>query len=340
MELRVGNKYKLIRKIGGGSFGDIYLGVNITSGEEFAVKLEPVKTKHPQLFYEYKLYKVFQGGVGIPQAYWFGVEGEYNIMVMDLMGPSLEDLFLFCNQRFSLKTVLMLGDQMIRRIEYLHTKNFIHRDVKPDNFLMGCGARSCQVYCIDYGLAKKYRDGKTHQHIPYRENKSLTGTARYASVNTHLGIEQSRRDDLEAIGYVLVYFLKGSLPWQGLRADNKKMKYEKISEKKLSTTVEELCAGLPEEFVTFISYCKGLHFEAKPDYAYLRKILRSLFVREGYKYDGVYDWTLMKSSAAAGPASGSATTLTTTTAAGPQQQQQQQQVQGAGMLQGGIIQVK
>ena len=124
------------------------------------MKLEPVKTKHPQLFYEYKLYKVFQGGVGIPQAYWFGVEGEYNIMVMDLMGPSLEDLFLFCNQRFSLKTVLMLGDQMIRRIEYLHSKNFIHRDVKPDNFLMGCGSRSCQVYCIDYGLAKKYRDGK------------------------------------------------------------------------------------------------------------------------------------------------------------------------------------
>ena len=137
-------------------------------------------------------------------------------------------------------------------------------------------------------------------------------------MNTHLGIEQSRRDDLEAIGYVLVYFLKGSLPWQGLRADNKKMKYEKISEKKLSTTVEELCSGLPGEFVTFISYCKGLHFEAKPDYAYLRKLLRSLFVREGYKYDGVYDWTLMKSSAAAAAtaAGGGAVPGTTTTAAG------------------------
>ncbi|XP_012590191.1 PREDICTED: casein kinase I isoform delta [Condylura cristata] len=192
MELRVGNRYRLGRKIGSGSFGDIYLGTDIAAGEEVAIKLECVKTKHPQLHIESKIYKMMQGGVGIPTIRWCGAEGDYNVMVMELLGPSLEDLFNFCSRKFSLKTVLLLADQMISRIEYIHSKNFIHRDVKPDNFLMGLGKKGNLVYIIDFGLAKKYRDARTHQHIPYRENKNLTGTARYASVNTHLGIGEPR----------------------------------------------------------------------------------------------------------------------------------------------------
>jgi len=293
MELRVGGKYRLGRKIGSGSFGDIYIGTNVQSGEEVAIKLESIKSKHPQLLYESKLYKILAGGVGVPNVHWYGVEGDYNIMVIDLLGPSLEDLFSFCNRKFALKTVLMLADQMINRIEYVHAKNFIHRDIKPDNYLIGLGKKANQVHIIDFGLAKKYRDPKTQQHIIYREGKSMTGTARYASVNTHLGIEQSRRDDLEAIGYVLMYFNRGSLPWQGLKANAKKEKYEKIMEKKMSTPVEVLCNNFAGEFVTYLNYCRSLRFEDRPDYAYLRRLLKDLFFREGYQYDFVFDWTIL-----------------------------------------------
>jgi len=293
MELRVGGKFRLGRKIGSGSFGDIYIGTHVQTGEEVAIKLESIKSKHPQLLYESKLYKILAGGVGVPNVHWYGVEGDYNVMVIDLLGPSLEDLFSFCSRKSSIKTVLMLADQMINRVEYVHAKNFIHRDIKPDNFLIGLGKKANQVHIIDFGLAKKYRDPKTQQHIPYRENKNLTGTARYASVNTHLGIEQSRRDDLEAVGYVLMYFSRGTLPWQGLKANSKKEKYEKIMEKKMSTSVEVLCKHFPSELATYLNYCRSLRFEDRPDYAYLRRLLKDLFFREGYQYDFVFDWTIL-----------------------------------------------
>lgn len=296
-EFVVGGRYKLIRKIGSGSFGDIYLALNLTNGEEVAVKLEATRARHPQLLYESKVYRLLQGGVGIPHVRWFGQEKDYNVLVLDLLGPSLEDLFNFCSRRFTMKTVLMLADQMIGRIEYVQNKNFIHRDIKPDNFLMGIGRHCNKVYLIDFGLAKKYRENHTKQHIPYREDKNLTGTARYASINAHLGIEQARRDDMESLGYVLMYFNRTSLPWQGLRAATKKQKYDKISEKKMTTPIEALCKGFPAEFAMYLNYCRGLRFEEMPDYMYLRQLFRILFRTLNHQYDYVFDWSMLKQKA-------------------------------------------
>ncbi|XP_048423159.1 casein kinase 1-like protein 3 isoform X2 [Pyrus x bretschneideri] len=294
MERVIGGKYKLGRKIGSGSFGEIFLATHTETFEIVAVKIENSKTKHPQLLYEAKLYKILQGGSGIPNIKWSGINGEDNVLVLDLLGPSLEDLFVYCGRKFSLKTVLMLADQMITRIEFAHSKGFLHRDIKPDNFLMGLGRKANQVYIIDFGLAKRYRDATTNRHIPYRENKNLTGTARYASCNTHLGIEQSRRDDLESLGYVLLYFLRGSLPWQGLKAATKKQKYDKICEKKLSTPIEVLCKSHPVEFASYFHYCHSLTFDQRPDYGFLKRLFRDLFSREGYEFDYVFDWTIIK----------------------------------------------
>jgi serine/threonine protein kinase len=166
-------------------------------------------------------------------------------MVMEYLGSSLEDLFAHSKKHFSLKTTLMLAGQMIGRLEYIHSRQYLHRDIKPDNFAMGRGQKASLVYLIDFGLARRYKNLETGQHIAYKEGKSLTGTARYASIRTHMGIEQSRRDDIEGLLYVLIYFLKGELPWQRLKTKNKEKKYKKIMELKQNTHIETLCEGLP-----------------------------------------------------------------------------------------------
>ncbi|KAF2840580.1 kinase-like protein [Patellaria atrata CBS 101060] len=288
----VGVHYRVGKKIGEGSFGVIFEGTNLLNNQQVAIKFEPRKSDAPQLRDEYRTYKILVGCPGIPNVYYFGQEGLHNILVIDLLGPSLEDLFDHCNRRFSIKTVVMVAKQMLSRVQTIHEKNLIYRDIKPDNFLIGRpGTKSANViHVVDFGMAKQYRDPKTKQHIPYRERKSLSGTARYMSINTHLGREQSRRDDLEALGHVFMYFLRGGLPWQGLKAATNKQKYEKIGEKKQTTAIKDLCDGFPEQFNQYLSYVRNLGFEDTPDYDYLRELFTQALKATGEVEDGEYDW--------------------------------------------------
>ncbi|KAF1820292.1 kinase-like protein [Dissoconium aciculare CBS 342.82] len=288
----VGVHYRVGKKIGEGSFGVIFEGTNLLNSTQVAIKFEPRKTDAPQLRDEYRTYKILVGCPGIPNVYYFGQEGLHNILVIDLLGPSLEDLFDHCGRRFSIKTVVMLAKQMLSRVQTIHEKNLIYRDIKPDNFLIGRPNTKLQnvVHVVDFGMAKQYRDPKTKQHIPYRERKSLSGTARYMSINTHLGREQSRRDDLEALGHVFMYFLRGGLPWQGLKAATNKQKYEKIGDKKQTTAIKDLCEGFPEEFNKYLSYVRNMGFEDTPDYDHLRDLFTRALQQTGEVEDGEYDW--------------------------------------------------
>ncbi|PHH84180.1 hypothetical protein CDD83_2355 [Cordyceps sp. RAO-2017] len=288
----VGVHYRVGKKIGEGSFGVIFEGTNLLNNQQVAIKFEPRKSDAPQLRDEYRTYKILVGCPGIPNVYYFGQEGLHNILVIDLLGPSLEDLFDHCGRRFTIKTVVMVAKQMLSRVQTIHEKNLIYRDIKPDNFLIGRpGTKASNViHVVDFGMAKQYRDPKTKQHIPYRERKSLSGTARYMSINTHLGREQSRRDDLEALGHVFLYFLRGGLPWQGLKAATNKQKYEKIGEKKQTTAIKDLCEGFPEEFCKYLTYVRNLGFEDTPDYDYLRELFTQALKNAGEVEDGEYDW--------------------------------------------------
>ena len=296
--------------VGCGAFGEIHLAYDVNMKALRAIKFEMANHKNPQLKHEYSVLEQLNKHdfnnnsqptnmvgsdtfTGVPKVYYFDrLEHKYNFMVMEFLGPSLGDLFQLKERNFGLETVLMLTIQILTRIEYIHEKGFLHRDIKPENFVIGLNEKSNMVYLIDYGLSKRYKDKNSGQHIPYRENKQLVGTVRYASINAHLGIEQSRRDDLEGIGYVLVYFYLGRLPWQN-KTDKGKPLTQKITEKKLTTPPELLCKKMPREFSYYFHYCKNLKFEDRPDYNSLKcmfaELLSSRMKINNIK-ELVYDW--------------------------------------------------
>ncbi|KIM78110.1 hypothetical protein PILCRDRAFT_76040 [Piloderma croceum F 1598] len=293
--VRVGGKYRLGEQIGSGSFGTVYSGVNVISNEAIAVKLESVQAEHLQLEHEYRVYKS-TGGIGIPSIRWFGMEGDCNALVLTLLGPSLEDTFNRSNRKFSLTGVLILADQMISCIEHIHSCHFIHGDIKPANFLMGVGEHDHEVYLIDFGLAKRFRDPKTHLHIPCKEHCPPTGTVPYVSINNHLGLERSRRDDIESLAYILIYFLCGSLPWHGIRATTSGQEHQTILQLKMNLTLDRLYPACPSVFGVFLDYACGLAFDEKLDYDYLRSLFRKLLITEEQQYRHPFAKCIMSNS--------------------------------------------
>eukprot|EP00747_Dinoflagellata_sp_TGD_P078716 gnl/TRDRNA2_/TRDRNA2_160198_c0_seq1.p1 gnl/TRDRNA2_/TRDRNA2_160198_c0~~gnl/TRDRNA2_/TRDRNA2_160198_c0_seq1.p1 ORF type:complete len:402 (-),score=58.40 gnl/TRDRNA2_/TRDRNA2_160198_c0_seq1:139-1224(-) len=296
-EVRINGRFRVDKRIGSGSWGVCYSATNVETGETVACKLESLKTKQPMLASEHKLYTRIEasgGGEAVPTVHWYGVDGEFNVLVMDLLGKSLMGCFELCKYKFSLKTVCMIAEQMISCIEFVHKNHYVYRDVKPENFVMGLGNKANRVHVIDFGLSKKYRHPETLKHISYAENKRMCGTVKYVSVRTQKGAEQGRRDDLESIGYVLVYFLKGTLPWSNLRMKGKEgdtvTPVDRVLQSKMSTKLHELCKGCPKEMITYLEYCRGLAFEAEPDYEYLRQLWRDVMTREGFEQDGIFDW--------------------------------------------------
>tara|TARA_B110000971_G_scaffold133699_1_gene136801 strand:- start:3876 stop:4787 length:912 start_codon:yes stop_codon:yes gene_type:complete len=294
MSVKIGNKYKVLKKIGEGAFGTVYKGVIKGTDNIVAIKIESKESKtinrlkHESLVYEY-----LRDAVGFPTVYEFLERKHDYVFIMEFLGPNLEELFKFCDRKFSLKTVLMISIQILNRIEKLHNRGFIHRDIKPDNFLIGVNdKKKGRVFIIDFGLSKKYIT-KTKTHIPYNDNKHFTGSYRYCSIRNHKGIEQSRRDDLESIGYMLIYFLTKKLPWQGLGGSNKNTKKKKIFGVKKNISLEQLCKGIPKEFLLYMKHCRLLKFTDKPNYKLLKKLFITLFKKKNYSLDFVYDWNII-----------------------------------------------
>ena len=293
-EVKIKNQYsfKSTDRLGGGSFGQIFKGINLKTKEEVAIKIESKNIETPQLLHESKILKILKDNEGFPKVYLLTPLDDVLIMVMELLGDNLQKLLKNKpEQKFSLKTTLMLGIQILKRIKTLHENNFIHRDIKPENFTIGLKKMKNVIYMIDYGLTRKYCDSHKN-HIPYKEGKNLTGTALYASIYTHKGIEQSRRDDLESLGYMLIHFCKGELPWMNVKAKNKAGKYRKIMEKKIEIKPEILCAGLIDEFREYFKYVRELQFTEEPNYELLFGLLNSAMKKNKIKNDFKFDWCL------------------------------------------------
>ncbi len=284
------SNYEIIKKIGTGAFGVVYKAIDKNTNELVAIKVEELK-KASRLDFEYRIYKDINDNVGFPEIYDFRKTKKNYICIMECLGPSLEDLLDFCGKKFTLKTTLMIGIQILNRIESIHNAGFIHRDIKPDNFLIGIGKNKSRIYLIDFGLSKRYMlEG---QHIEYSTEKSFTGSFRYSSIRNHRGIEQSRRDDLESIGYMLIFFLKGTLPWQGLDGSTKEKRSSNIFKVKYDTSLTDLCNDIPREFLLYMKYCRLLKFKQKPDYDLLRNLFICLFKKHNYNLDYIYDWNIV-----------------------------------------------
>ena len=282
-------KYLLMNKIARGSFGGVYFGKNIHTQEKVAIKLEQrnksVTILEQEAFILYNL-----KGPGIPEVIAFGKNKQYNILVQTLLGNSLYDLFDSNKKKFNIKDICNIGIQIIERLEYIHSKNYIHRDIKPHNFLIGKETNDENlIYLIDFGLAKKYRSARGN-HVKFSIQSKVTGTPRFCSLNAMRGVEQSRRDDLESFCYIIIYFFKGFLPWQGLEYGSLVEKFNVILEMKKYIKISSLCEGLPNEIPELFRYVKKLGFTEEPNYNYMKQLFLSILNKNGLNNDNNFSW--------------------------------------------------
>ncbi|EGO24714.1 hypothetical protein SERLADRAFT_334541, partial [Serpula lacrymans var. lacrymans S7.9] len=254
----VGNHFRVGKKIGEGSFGVVFEGTKLLTNQPVAIKFEPRKSDAPQLRDEFRSYRTLNGTVGVPQVHHFGQEGLHNVLVIDLLGPNLEDLFDMCGRKFTIKTVCMAAKQMISRVQSVHDKSLIYRDIKPDNFLVG---------------------------VP---------STKTANIIHIIGMSPFLSRSLPSlVGFLFMGFLE-VLPWQGLRPATHKQKYEKIGEKKQTTIISDLCEGFPGyEFCIYMNYVRKLGFEETPDYEFLRELFAKVLKNIGEVDDGIFDWMLL-----------------------------------------------
>lgn len=213
-------------------------------------------------------------------------------LVLQYVGPSLKQLYNLCDKKYSIKTIILISKQLLKRLEILHKHGWIHRDIKPANFAVkgGHGEDFDEIYMLDFGCAIRYRDKLTAKHLKWIPTERIVGTPRYSSLNNHYGMTQGRRDDLESLGYTMLYWIKGRLPWQGLNSTPKR-KWSDVKDVKRKVTLETLCRDVPAPFYHYMCYVFNLDFEADPDYKYLQGLLTKLYKKMRYENDASFDWS-------------------------------------------------
>lgn len=286
--------YSFGKELGRGSFGIVYTATHVRTGGEVAIKVELSDEKPCFLRREHEVLQRLTGGVGIPIVRKFGQQDKFSYMIMDCLGSNLDATVQYCGGKFPLKQVLTLAKQLICQISFIHSKSIIHRDIKPDNLTLG--PRNLQIYLIDFGLAKQYRDDKTGTHIVHQEGVGLRGTPEFASVQAQLGNTQSRRDDLESIMYVLIKFGLGRLPWSHLSRSTQPADTASIlkMKKMLPQQIRHGAFPLPLEFATALDYVRSLRFDGDPDYAHIHTLMANIWERERFTNDNVTDWGFQK----------------------------------------------
>eukprot|EP00477_Mikrocytos_mackini_P000096 GAHX01000100.1.p1 GENE.GAHX01000100.1~~GAHX01000100.1.p1 ORF type:complete len:425 (+),score=76.54 GAHX01000100.1:739-2013(+) len=286
-------RFEVVEKLGCGSFGYIFRVLDNNTNKQYAAKIENRKSRgHNLLAWEYSVYHAISSSKVFPSVVWYGLYGKRSVLIMDLFGPDLDHTFSLCEKKFSLKTVLMIGKQLLNSLEQLHTMSYVHRDLKPANIVTG---EDGELKLIDFGLTRQFKDKKTNIFYPPMFKNSMAGTPRFASIAAHNGTTQSPKDDLESFVYILIYFLKGKLPWQSLKVGIQG-RCKQIELCKKNTPTEILCGGLPREFSEILVYVKGLSFYNMPNYEYLHKIVDGMMSKNKWDYDWKYDWLVSNES--------------------------------------------